>query len=159
MHTPETKRPWQRGWVIGLALLSLFVPVSAVFVRQEPAVPWPSSASGRSQSSCASARPRRPCRACHNRLQQHSNQLSHREHRGHRVLILLLCDLGILCGSSVLHLAIVLHLVRFDPELQLEATCPRLPPWHPYSMLRYYASLSTLTAYSALSAFHPTTNN
>jgi hypothetical protein len=40
MHTPEAKRPWQRGWVIGLALLSLLVPVAAFFLRQEPAGPF-----------------------------------------------------------------------------------------------------------------------
>src|SRR5918997_645968 len=38
MSTPEAKFGWQRGWLIGLALLSFVVPVVAVFVRNEPLV-------------------------------------------------------------------------------------------------------------------------
>jgi hypothetical protein len=40
MHTPEAKRTWQPGWVLGLALLSLVVPVAAVFLGQEPTGPF-----------------------------------------------------------------------------------------------------------------------
>ncbi len=36
MYTGEGKFGWQRGWVIGLALLSLLVPVAAGFLRDEP---------------------------------------------------------------------------------------------------------------------------
>ncbi len=39
MNVLESK-PWQRGWVIGLALLSLVVPVAAGFLRAEPLVPF-----------------------------------------------------------------------------------------------------------------------
>jgi hypothetical protein len=39
MNAPESK-PWQRGWVIGLALLSLVVPVAAGFLRTEPLGPF-----------------------------------------------------------------------------------------------------------------------
>ena len=42
MHASEAKFGWQRGWVIGLALLSLVLPVAAVFPlfpRRGPAVP------------------------------------------------------------------------------------------------------------------------
>ncbi len=40
MHTSGSKLEWQRGWVVGLALLSLIVPVAAVFLRTEPAAPF-----------------------------------------------------------------------------------------------------------------------
>ena len=40
MHTSEARFGWQRGWVIGLALLSLVVPVAAGFLRNEPTVPF-----------------------------------------------------------------------------------------------------------------------
>ena len=40
MHTTEAKFGWQRGWVIGLALFSLVLPVVAVFLRNEPALPF-----------------------------------------------------------------------------------------------------------------------
>jgi protein-S-isoprenylcysteine O-methyltransferase Ste14 len=40
MHTSRSKLEWQRGWVVGLALLSLIVPVGAVLLRTEPAVPF-----------------------------------------------------------------------------------------------------------------------
>ncbi len=40
MHATDFKPAWQRGWVIGLALLSLIVPMAAVFLRSEPAVPF-----------------------------------------------------------------------------------------------------------------------
>ena len=40
MSTPDAPFGWRRGWVIGLALLSLVVPVAAVFVRSEPLVPF-----------------------------------------------------------------------------------------------------------------------
>ena len=39
MSTPDAPFEWRRGWVIGLALLSLVVPVAAVFFRSEPLVP------------------------------------------------------------------------------------------------------------------------
>ncbi len=39
MNVLESK-PWQRGWVIGLALLSLLVPVAAGYLRTEPLVPF-----------------------------------------------------------------------------------------------------------------------
>ena len=35
MNASESK-PWQHGWVVGLALLSLIVPVAAGFLRTEP---------------------------------------------------------------------------------------------------------------------------
>ena len=40
MYTTGASHPWRRGWVIGLALLSLVVPVATVFLRNEPAVPF-----------------------------------------------------------------------------------------------------------------------
>src|SRR3712207_4862702 len=40
MSTPDAPFGWRRGWVIGLALLSLVVPVAAVFFRNEPLVPF-----------------------------------------------------------------------------------------------------------------------
>ena len=40
MHTSEARFGWQRGWVIGLALLSLVVPVVAGVLRNEPTVPF-----------------------------------------------------------------------------------------------------------------------
>ena len=40
MRTTGASHPWRRGWVIGLALLSLVVPVATVFLRSEPAVPF-----------------------------------------------------------------------------------------------------------------------
>ena len=40
MHTSEARFGWQRGWVIGLALLSLIVPVAAGFLRNEPTIPF-----------------------------------------------------------------------------------------------------------------------
>ena len=40
MSTSEAKFGWQQGWLITLALLSLVVPVVAVFVRNEPVVPF-----------------------------------------------------------------------------------------------------------------------
>ena len=40
MYTPESKFGWQRGWVIGLALLSLIVPVAAIVLGNEPMVPF-----------------------------------------------------------------------------------------------------------------------
>lgn len=40
MNTPQLNHTWQRGWVIGLALLSLVVPVVAGWLRDEPAVPF-----------------------------------------------------------------------------------------------------------------------
>ena len=36
MDTTETKVAWKHGWVIGLALLSLVLPVAAVYVRDTP---------------------------------------------------------------------------------------------------------------------------
>ena len=39
MHASEAKFGWQRGWAIGLALLSLVLPAAAVFPRRAPAVP------------------------------------------------------------------------------------------------------------------------
>lgn len=40
MNILESKRVWQRGSVIGLALLSLIVPVAAGLLRAEPTVPF-----------------------------------------------------------------------------------------------------------------------
>jgi hypothetical protein len=40
MQTLEAKRPWQPGSVLVLALLSLLVPLAAIFLRLEPAVPF-----------------------------------------------------------------------------------------------------------------------
>lgn len=40
MYAMDNKPTWQRGWVIGLALLSLVVPVAAGFLRSEPMVPF-----------------------------------------------------------------------------------------------------------------------
>lgn len=40
MNTTESKRAWQRGSVIALALLSLIVPVAAGLLRAEPTVPF-----------------------------------------------------------------------------------------------------------------------
>ncbi len=40
MNTNEARFAWQRGAVIGLALLSLVVPVTAGFLRQEPVAPF-----------------------------------------------------------------------------------------------------------------------
>ena len=40
MSTPDAPFGWRRGWVIGLALVSLVVPLAAVFVRSEPLVPF-----------------------------------------------------------------------------------------------------------------------
>jgi hypothetical protein len=40
MQTLEAKRPWQPGWALVLAVLSLLVPVAAIFLRPEPAVPF-----------------------------------------------------------------------------------------------------------------------
>ena len=40
MATRKAKFGWQHGWLISLALLSLVVPVVAVFFRNEPLVPF-----------------------------------------------------------------------------------------------------------------------
>ncbi len=40
MSTPDAPFAGRRGWVVALALLSLVVPVVAVFVRSEPLVPF-----------------------------------------------------------------------------------------------------------------------
>ena len=40
MHTSGANHPWRRGWVLGLVLLSLAVPLAAVFLRSEPLVPF-----------------------------------------------------------------------------------------------------------------------
>ncbi len=40
MVTRNDKFGWQRGWVLGLALLSLAIPVFAVFFRSEPLIPF-----------------------------------------------------------------------------------------------------------------------
>ena len=40
MHTAGANQPWRRGWIIGLALLSLAVPIVAVLPRSEPLVPF-----------------------------------------------------------------------------------------------------------------------
>ncbi len=40
MYTTEAKFVWQRGGVLGLALLSLVVPVAAGVLRQEPVAPF-----------------------------------------------------------------------------------------------------------------------
>ncbi len=40
MSTPDAPFGGRRGWIIGLALLSLIVPVAAVCVRSEPLVPF-----------------------------------------------------------------------------------------------------------------------
>ena len=40
MRTTGANHPWRRGWVLGLALLSLVVPLAAVFLRSEPLVPF-----------------------------------------------------------------------------------------------------------------------
>ena len=40
MYTTGDNHPWRRGWVIGLALLSIAVPVATVVLRNEPAVPF-----------------------------------------------------------------------------------------------------------------------
>jgi hypothetical protein len=39
MRTIDNKLAWQRGWGIGLALLSLVMPLTAVFPRGAPAAP------------------------------------------------------------------------------------------------------------------------
>ena len=38
MYTRGANHPWRRGWVLGVALLSLAVPLAAVFLRSEPLV-------------------------------------------------------------------------------------------------------------------------
>ena len=40
MSTPDAPFAWRRGWVIGLALMSLVIPVAAVVVPSEPLVPF-----------------------------------------------------------------------------------------------------------------------
>ncbi len=40
MSTPDAPFGWRRGWVIGLALVSLVVPLAAVIVPSEPLVPF-----------------------------------------------------------------------------------------------------------------------
>ena len=40
MYTTGANHPWRRGWVLGLALLSLAVPLAAVFLRSEPLAPF-----------------------------------------------------------------------------------------------------------------------
>ncbi len=40
MRTTGASHPWRGGWVIGLALLSLVMPVVAGFLRNEPLVPF-----------------------------------------------------------------------------------------------------------------------
>ncbi len=40
METHETRFPGQYSWVIGLALLSLLVPLAAIGLRNEPRVPF-----------------------------------------------------------------------------------------------------------------------
>ena len=40
MRTIGATHPWRRGWVLGLALLSLAVPLAAFFLRSEPLVPF-----------------------------------------------------------------------------------------------------------------------
>jgi hypothetical protein len=40
MFTRNAKLGVQRGWVLGLALLSLAIPVFAVFFRSEPLIPF-----------------------------------------------------------------------------------------------------------------------
>ncbi len=40
ISTPDAKFGWQRGWLIVLALLSLVVPVVAIFLRNESVVPF-----------------------------------------------------------------------------------------------------------------------
>ena len=40
MRTTGANDPWRGGWVIGLALLSIAMPVAAVFLRNEPLVPF-----------------------------------------------------------------------------------------------------------------------
>ncbi len=40
MSTPDAPFGWRRGWVIGLALVSLVVPLAAVVVPSEPLVPF-----------------------------------------------------------------------------------------------------------------------
>ncbi len=40
MRTTGANHPWRRGWVLGLALLSLAVPLVAIFLRSEPLVPF-----------------------------------------------------------------------------------------------------------------------
>ena len=40
MRTTGANHLWRRGWVLGLALLSLAVPLAAVFLRSEPLVPF-----------------------------------------------------------------------------------------------------------------------
>ena len=45
MYTPEAKAGWQRIWVIGLALLSLILPVLAVWPVKVTTTPFPSQTS------------------------------------------------------------------------------------------------------------------
>ena len=40
MYASEAKPRRQRGWAIGLAVLSLLVPLVVIFLRQEPGVPF-----------------------------------------------------------------------------------------------------------------------
>ncbi len=40
MRTAGANHPWRRGWVLGLAFLSLAVPLVAIFLRSEPLVPF-----------------------------------------------------------------------------------------------------------------------
>ncbi len=35
MHAPDVKRTWQRGGMIGLALLSLAVPIAAILLNRQ----------------------------------------------------------------------------------------------------------------------------
>jgi hypothetical protein len=39
MDTPEVKSIWQRGWAIGLALLSLVMPLAAIFRSRQGVEP------------------------------------------------------------------------------------------------------------------------
>ncbi len=40
MYTTKAKLGWQCGWVIGLALVSLVVPLATGILRQEPVAPF-----------------------------------------------------------------------------------------------------------------------